>query len=116
MPAFITGPPTKQNWSYVPSDRNPEIKTALKRVEYLTQRGFRGEDMVCTFTSCRVLTLQGRAHKICYMAGRMDPTRTSTFVLDNDQIWQRSKAIAQIRMPEWEWGKGPTAGSICLLR
>ena len=104
LPAFTVNPPTKLNWGYNPGTRNPEVQLVQKRVAELKGEGLTGDSMVATFISRRVLPLQRRVHKICHMSGRLDPTRTSTFQLDQIQIWQRSKAIAKVDMTStWEW-------------
>ena len=107
LPAFRIGVPTRRNWTYNPGNKTTELKNMQTRVGYFVSKGFRGADMVGTFISRRVAPLQHRAHKICYMSGLMDPTRTSTFPLDDDELWRRCKAVAQIKIPEWEWGEKP---------
>ena len=66
------------------------------------------DDLVCTFISRRVLPLQRRSHKLCHMSGRKDPTRFTTFRLDQAQIRQQVKAISESQLAEdWDWGKMP---------
>ena len=106
LPPFRIGVPTRQNWK-LPSNSSPEIKMMEDRIKFFISKGFRGSDMVGTFITRRVAPLQRRAHKMCYMSGHMDPTRTSTFRLGEEEIRRQCKAIAQIKMSEWTWGKRP---------
>ena len=63
------------------------MKAVVKRIKAMQEKeNFRGIDMAGTFIARRVLPLQLRAHKICHMGGRLDATRTSTFVLGDDEI------------------------------
>ncbi len=49
----------------------------------VTQQGLTSEDLIAAFIIQRVLLLQRRVHKICYMSGRLDPTRTSKIELSS---------------------------------
>ena len=76
-----------------------------ERVEAMTGEGLRGHDLVGTFIQHRVLPLQHRDRKICYMSGLMDPTRTSTFAISNTELYRQCRAIASVpKMSTWKWG------------
>ena len=105
---FVIATSSKKNWGYAPDTKDAEMKAVVRRVKALQEKAkLRGEDMVGTFIAHRVLPLQMRAHKICHMGGRLDATRTSTFVLSNDEILSRVKGITKLpgKMKEWSWGK-----------
>ena len=58
-----------------------------------------------TFIQRRILPLQQRDRKICYMSGLMDPTRTSTFAISNDELYRQCRAIGSVpKMDTWKWG------------
>ena len=86
------------------------MKAVVKRIKALESNGFGGEDMAGTFIARRVLPLQARTHKIRFMGSRLDSTWTSTFVLIDDELQRRTKAIANTRMTSWDWGKSPSVG------
>ncbi|KAM0860662.1 hypothetical protein ACQ4PT_046399 [Festuca glaucescens] len=74
----------------------------------VTRDRLTGADLLCTFISRRVLPLQRRAHKICYMSGRLDPTRTSKIQLSLEGVARRVNHISQARLPDnWQWGMEP---------
>ena len=65
-------------------------------------------DLITAFVSRRVLPLQKRVHKICYMSGRLDPTRTSKIELSSRGGAHRVNAISQAHMPDnWQWEMEP---------
>jgi hypothetical protein len=65
-------------------------------------------DLICTFISRRVLLLQKRVHKICYMSGRLDPTRTSKVQLSSEGVARRVNHVSQAHLPDnWQWGMEP---------
>ena len=49
----------------------------VQRVDSLMKEGLLPEDLTLTWLSRRVRPLQNRAHKMCFMSGRLDPTRLS---------------------------------------
>jgi hypothetical protein len=66
------------------------------------------DDIVPAFVSRRVLPLQHRAHKICQMSGRMDPTRITTFSLSKIDMVLKARQICKTKMPvDWNWGMPP---------
>ena len=58
-----------------------------------------------TFIQRRILPLQHRDRKICYMSGRMDPTRTSTLAISHGELYRQCRGIASVpKMKKWQWG------------
>ena len=71
--------------------------------ECVTEGGLRAADLLCCYASRRVLPLQARAHKICHMSGRFDPTRTSKLELTNAQVAKRVNFVSQAKFPDnWD--------------
>jgi hypothetical protein len=63
---------------------------------------------VRAFVSRRVIPLQYRAHKICQMIGRFDPTRITTFPLSKSDVVANAKRICKTKMSvDWKWGMQP---------
>ena len=67
----------------------------------VTRDRLTGADLLCTFIS-------RRAHKICYMSGRLDPTRTSKVQLSLEGVARRVNHISHAKLPDnWQWGMEP---------
>ena len=109
LPDFQLGPPTAQlNWDFNPEDAYAEVQEIHEYMLDLKKRGWGSDDILRTFVDRRVSPLQQRAHKICHMSGRYDPTRHSTFELDDSEVKRRIRAIAKTTMPDkWKWGVRP---------
>ncbi|KAM0915282.1 hypothetical protein ACQ4PT_010946 [Festuca glaucescens] len=111
LPAFSPAPPAKTNWGYNHKSNDPaaEVSMLLEFLKTCTTRDrLTGADLLCTFISRRVLPLQRRAHKICYMSGRLDPTWTSKVQLSSEGVARRVDHISQARLPDnWQWGMEP---------
>ena len=80
----------------------------VRRVEALMKEGLLPDDLTLTWLSRRVLPLQNRAHKMCFMSGRLDPTRLSTknysiSALDS-WMWMITKGHVG---EDWEFGLQP---------
>ncbi|KAK1661407.1 hypothetical protein QYE76_049566 [Lolium multiflorum] len=116
---FSLVPPTKMNWGYClkPTDPTTEVNMLLEFLRTcVTRDRLTGADLLCTFTSRRVLPLQWRVHKICYMSSWFDPTRTSKVALTAEGVANRVNHISQARLPNnWSGGWSPTAGRILRL-
>jgi hypothetical protein len=65
-------------------------------------------DLIAAFIALRILPLQRRVHKICYMSGRLDPTWTSKVVLTKSGVARRVNHVSQAHMPDnWDRGMEP---------
>ncbi|KAM0877096.1 hypothetical protein ACQ4PT_035743 [Festuca glaucescens] len=111
LPEFSPAPPAKTNWGYCPKPADPAAEVNML-LEFLgtciTRDRLTGVDLLCTFISRRVLPLQRRAHKICYMSGWLDPTRTSKVQLSLESVARRVNHISQAKLPDnWQWGMEP---------
>ncbi|KAM0825400.1 hypothetical protein ACQ4PT_069590 [Festuca glaucescens] len=111
LPEFSPAPPAKTNWGNCPKPADPAAEVNML-LEFLrtcvTRDRLTRADLLCTFISRRVLPLQRRAHKICYMSGRLDPTRTSKVQLSLEGVARRVNHISQAKLPDnWQWGMEP---------
>ena len=103
----MPSPVAEKNFKYSPaeSDESGVIDEVLQG---LLNQKFSADDMLCTFVWRRVAPLQRRAHKICHMSGRLDPTRLSRHQLTKDDVMKRVKAIAHSEMTDaWDWNVRP---------
>jgi hypothetical protein len=65
-------------------------------------------DLLTAFVSARVVPLQRRAHKMCFLGSNRDPSRTTSVELTSEQVVRRVNKIANTKMPaKWEWGLKP---------
>jgi hypothetical protein len=112
LPAFSLAAPTgKQNWGHQPRTNDPAAEVN-RLMEYprscVTRYRVSPADLMAAFISRRVLLLQRWVHKMCYMSGRLDPTRTSKVQLSKLAIARRVNFVSQAHLPEnWDWGMEP---------
>ncbi|KAK1617356.1 hypothetical protein QYE76_022873 [Lolium multiflorum] len=112
LPAYDPAPPTaRKNWgnNFRPADPEAEVNVLWTRLhDCVTVERLCAADLLCCYASRRVLPLQARAHKICHMSGRLDPTRTSKLDLSKAQVARRVNHISQAKLPEnLDWGMEP---------
>ncbi|KAM0901505.1 hypothetical protein ACQ4PT_019952 [Festuca glaucescens] len=109
LPAYVPGEPARTNWQYNPGDGHEETNRIIRYLKKLKRdTDLCADDIVRTFIWRRVLPLQRRAHKICQMSGRFDPTRITTFWLSKADMVAKAKQICKTKMPvEWKWGLQP---------
>ena len=112
LPEFHNAPPLeKPNWGYCP--KRPAADAGMKEmakicnwVAELAREGLKPVDLIAAFIARRVLPLQRRAHRICEMSDRHDPTRMSTAALSVAGVVQRVNFISKAALKEDEWGFG----------
>lgn len=105
LPTFELPPPVaKFNWGTTAAETR-ELREIHAEILDLTQeRKLTADDLLATFVGRRVYPLQDRAHKMCYMSGQFDPTRSSTWELSHEQIFYRVRSIARTNLtPDWAW-------------
>ena len=111
LPKFKIGPPAEEhNWKYEPNKKWRAIKQLHNALLELKKEGMTRDDILRTFVGRRVCPLQDRAHKMCYMSGCRDPSRTTTVELSKDEIylWVRKIAKPFILVDgNWTWGLEP---------
>jgi hypothetical protein len=84
------------------------VNKVVDVIRQLKDEGMSADDLLATFISCRVCPLQCRPHKMCFMSGRHDPCRITTFELSKPEVYRRVKAISKTDLAEdWEWGRSP---------
>src|SRR3954465_13675538 len=62
--------------------------------------GLRPFDLVASWICRRVLPLQRRCHRLCDMSGRLDPTRISTFKIEQEEILRRINTITDLKLAD----------------
>jgi hypothetical protein len=114
LPAFTVGAPAdKTHWKYdskasLQGVALEQITDQIERLNTLKESGLSAEDILFALVEHRVLPLQWRSHKICWMSGNMDPTRTSIIVLNKKDILQWVRAIAKYQLEDdWSFGLEP---------
>ncbi|KAM0921736.1 hypothetical protein ACQ4PT_006674 [Festuca glaucescens] len=109
LPAYVPGEPSRANWRFNPKEGHVETNRIVRYMKELNDTtGICSDDVVRAFVSRRVLPLQRRAHKICQMTGRKDPTRITTFPLRKSDVVLKAKQISKTKMPvDWKWGMQP---------
>ena len=80
-----------------------------KALGELEDEGLKGDDLLCVWVDRRISPLQKRSCSIWQMSGPMDKNRMSTFVLTEDSILRRVKAISSTATLKvgWKYGKKP---------
>jgi hypothetical protein len=100
--------PAKPNWSYDPNKFDSETVKMVSRLEALKDEGLTGLDLVLAWVTQRVLPLQGRPHKMCFISGRLDPSRTSRTEMTKDAVARRINSISDAALSEnWKWELKP---------
>ncbi|KAK1686252.1 hypothetical protein QYE76_047100 [Lolium multiflorum] len=112
LPEYVPGPPSTKNWLHNPKDDKESIRIGLFVQKNKEETNLSADDLVMTFLSRRVLPLQRRAHKICQMQGRMDPTRITTHQLSASDLVLKAKQICQNSLrPTGKYGLAPYSRS-----
>ena len=77
LPVFTFAPSPKTNWDGRGRPGDKDVDMMVQCIEALMKEGLQPEDLKLTWLSRRVRPLQNQAHKMCFMSGRLDPTRLS---------------------------------------
>ncbi|KAK1564062.1 hypothetical protein QYE76_018260 [Lolium multiflorum] len=108
LPEYVPGPPSMKNWLHNPKDDKESLRIGLFVEKNKEETNLSAEDLVMAFLSRRVLPLQRRAHKICQMSGRMDPTRITTYRLSAPDLVLKARKICQNPLrPSGKFGLAP---------
>jgi hypothetical protein len=107
--AYVLGALARTTWQFNPRNSHAETNRIVQYLAVLKgDTRLSSDDIVRTFIARRVLPLQRRAHKICQMRGRFDPTRITTFRLCRAEVAAKAKQISNTKMSaEWKWGLEP---------
>ena len=74
----------------------------------LVSLGLTGRDLLMAWVSRRVIPLQRRPHKLCFLSGLRDPSRTAREVMLEDEAARLASAIIDGRVEDdWEFGVVP---------
>ncbi|KAK1620861.1 hypothetical protein QYE76_026378 [Lolium multiflorum] len=108
LPEYVPGPPSMKNWLHNPKDDKESLRIGLFVEKNKEETNLSAKDLVMAFLSRRVLPLQRRAHKICQMSGRMDPTRITTYRLSAPDLVLKARKICQNPLrPSGKFGLAP---------
>ncbi|KAK1620888.1 hypothetical protein QYE76_026405 [Lolium multiflorum] len=108
LPEYVPGPPGMKNWLHNPKDDKESLRIGLFVEKNKEETNLSAKDLVMAFLSRRVLPLQRRAHKICQMSGRMDPTRITTYRLSAPDLVLKARKICQNPLrPSGKFGLAP---------
>jgi hypothetical protein len=81
----------------------------LQRITALQKEGnLKPSDLLLAFLDARVLPLQRRSHKMCFLGSARDPTRHSSRTLAVVEVAQKANRIIEVKLPTtWAWGLRP---------
>ena len=76
LPAFQPVAPVRDNWGVKKYGDQTDVDKMLERLEELFMKeGLTTRDVTLCWLYNRIAPLQARLHKICFLSGRLDPTR-----------------------------------------
>ena len=77
-------------------------------MQELVSLGLTGRNLLMAWVSRRVIPLQRRPHKLCYLSGLRDPSRTAREVMYEEEAAQPASAIIDGRVEDdWEFSVVP---------
>ena len=78
------------------------------RIHNLVSLGLTGHDLLMSWVSRRVIPLQRWPHKLCFLSGLRDPSRTAREVMPEEEAARIASAIVDGRVEdEWDFGVEP---------
>jgi hypothetical protein len=85
------------------------MEKILQRISTLqTEGSLQPPDLLLAFLVARVLPLQLRSHKMCFLGSARDPTRHSSKTLSALEVAQKANRIADVKLQaSWTWGLEP---------
>jgi hypothetical protein len=85
------------------------MEKILQRISTMQTEGhLEPADLLVAFVVARVLLLQCRSHKMCFLGSARDPTRHSSRVLLALEVAQKVNRITDVKLQaSWEWGLEP---------
>jgi hypothetical protein len=109
LPPFEAGGPELDNWSAALPRPSPDMEEILQRITTLqTEGGLEPPDLLLAFLVARVLPLQRRSHKMCFLGSARDPTRHSSKALSGLEVARKANRIADVKLQaSWTWGLEP---------
>ena len=101
-------PAQQPGWSYDPLKRDPDTARSVTRLRALVDGGLMAMDFLLAWVAQRMLPLQRRPHKMCFLSGRLDPSRTSRTELRKSTVAARIRSIIDNTVADdWEYGMAP---------
>jgi hypothetical protein len=109
LPPFDTNGPKRDSWSAILPRPAPEMEKILQWISTLqTEGGLQPPDLLLAILVARVLPLQRRSHKMCFLGSARDPTRHSTRTLSVLEVARKANRIADVKLQaSWTWGLEP---------
>jgi hypothetical protein len=110
LPPFdASGPGERDSWSASLPNPGPDMAKILQRIVALqTEGGLKPSDLLLAFLDVRVLPLQRRPHKMCFLGSNRDPSHHSSKVLTAVAVAQKVNQIVEVKLPAtWAWGLKP---------
>jgi hypothetical protein len=75
------------------------MEKILQRISTLQMEGsLEPPDLLLTFLVARVLLLQRRSHKMCFLRSARDPTRQSSKALSVLEVARKANRIAEVKL------------------
>ena len=106
-------PAHQPGWSYDPLKRDPDTISSVKRLKALVSGGLEAMDFLLAWVAQRVLPLQRRPHKMCFLSGQLDPSRTSRSHLRKSNVAGQISSIVDDEVPDnWEYGMAPYSRTV----
>jgi hypothetical protein len=100
LPPFDANGPEWDSWSTPLPRPVPDVEKILQRISALQKDGgLKPPDLLLTFLVARVLPLQCRSHKMCFLGSARDPTRHSSRALSAAEMAQKANRVADVKLP-----------------
>jgi hypothetical protein len=91
---------------YVKNLKNPKIVQRIVALQ--AEGGLKASDHLLAFHDARMLPLQCRPHKMCFLGSNRDPSSHSSRALTAVAVAQKANRITEVKLPAtWEWGLKP---------
>jgi hypothetical protein len=109
LPPFDVNGPERDSWSAPLARPASEMEKILQRISTLqTEGSLQPPDLLVAFLVARVLLLQRRSHKMCFLGSARDPTRHSSKTLSALEVARKANRIADVKLQaSWTWGLEP---------
>ena len=101
-------PAAQPHWSYDPWRSDNDTQVLADRIWELVSLSLTGRDLLMAWVSRRVIPLQRRPHKLCYLSGLRDPSRTAREVMYEEEVAKLASAIIDgLVEDDWDFGVPP---------
>jgi hypothetical protein len=110
LPTFNAGGLGERgSWSASLPGPGPNMVKILQRIIALqVEGGLKPSDLLLAFLDARVLPLQRRSHKMCFLGSDRDHTWHTSKALSAVGVAQKANKIAEVKLPAaWAWGLKP---------